>query len=44
MSAWLALGLSSWHKTSVVSPEICDTLTPRNSRVALPLFGEFCVT
>lgn len=31
--------LSGWHKTSVVSPEICDTLTPGNSRVALPLCG-----
>ena len=34
----------AWHKTSVVSPEICDTLIPGNSRIALPLFGEFCVT
>src|SRR5437879_4108583 len=23
-----------WHKTSVLSPQICDTLTPENSTVA----------
>jgi hypothetical protein len=28
-----------WHKSSVLSPEICDTLIPGNSRIALPLFG-----
>src|SRR6266516_4505965 len=37
--------LSGWHKTSVVSPQICDTLTPKNSRVGFHHFaGGFCVT
>src|SRR5262245_35555933 len=39
LGAWLAMALTSWHKTRVVSPEICGTLTPGNARVALPLFG-----
>src|SRR5262245_4906754 len=45
MGAWLALGLSSWHKTSVVSPEICNTLNPWkfNDRL-FNIAGEFCVT
>ena len=41
----VCLCVPRWHKTSVVSPEICDTLTPGNSRVALPLFrGVLCHT
>ena len=35
----VCLCVPRWHKTSVVSPEICGTLTPGNSRVALPLCG-----
>ena len=38
MGAWLAVALSSWHKTSVLSPQICDTLTPDNSRVVFHHF------
>src|SRR5437870_90445 len=33
MGAWLALALSSWHKTRGLSPQICDTLTPGNAMV-----------
>jgi hypothetical protein len=29
--------LPGWHKTRDLSPKICDTLTPGNSRVALPI-------
>jgi len=37
MGAWLVLALSSWHKTRGVSSQICNTLPPGNSRVALPI-------
>ena len=30
--------LPGWHKTSVLSPQICDTLTPGNSRVVFHHF------
>jgi hypothetical protein len=40
MGAWLAVALSSWHKTRGVSPELCDTLTPGNAMIALPIFPE----
>jgi hypothetical protein len=32
------LGLPCWHKTSVLSLQICDTLTPDNSRGVFPIF------
>src|SRR5262249_43441370 len=31
------LGLLCWHKTRGVSSQICNTLPPGNSRVALPI-------
>jgi hypothetical protein len=31
------VSLSFWHKTRGVSSQICDTLPPGNSRVALPI-------
>jgi len=42
MIASFLLGLSSWHKRSSLSPEICDTLSPGNAMVALPILqGSF---
>src|SRR4029450_8449934 len=33
-----AVHVAPCHKTSVLSPQICDSLTPENSRVVFPIF------